>query len=315
MLELAPSERTGRPLSVASRAAPRGGAGAVSYAAQQLGWPASPAAHLVRPRAGTETPLGPSRVEVAALLTAAEQDSPRAHALVSLLVHTGLRIDEALARDIGHWRREAGHEVLALERKGGREAPTVLPGPVVRALRATLTSRRGVAAEDAASAGGTAPFFATAGGGRMDQPAAWRLLRRLAVAAGIDPVERVSPHALRHAFITLALMPARRFAMCRTPPGTPTPPPPAPTRLPAVAPTATPPSPSAPTSPRLHPPPPSAREHPCRGAAKPPETHRGPLLDPARHTRPRLLGLVVRAPDARPDACHRCLPRSVSFGV
>ena len=193
-LELVPSERTGRVLSratVARRVATV--AGFYRYAAVELGWASSPAAHLARPRTGREVSLGPSRVEVAALLAAAEADSPRAHALVAVLTHTGLRIHEALSREVGDWRVEAGHQVLALERKGGREGVTVLPGPVVRALRAYLGER---------TAG---PLFATATGRRLDQPAAWRLLRRLATAAGIDPVERVSPHALRHAFVTLAL--------------------------------------------------------------------------------------------------------------
>ena len=117
VLELTSSERTGRPLSTASRARRLAVvAGLYRYAAQQLGWASSPAAHLARPRVGSETPLGPSRVEVAALLAAAEADSPRAAALVSLLVHTGLRIDEALSRDVAHWRRDAGHEVLELHR-------------------------------------------------------------------------------------------------------------------------------------------------------------------------------------------------------
>ena len=217
VLELTPSERTGRPLSAASRARRLAVvAGLYRYAAQQLGWASSPAAHLARPRVGSETSLGPSRAEVAALLAAAEGDSPRAHALVSLLVHTGLRIDEALSRDVAHWRRDAGHEVLELQRKGGRDAVTVLPAPVVRALRSMLAAR---ASEDPASTGldagadlvgpavedGLQPLFATATGGRVDQPTAWRLIRRLVVVAGIDPAERVSPHALRHAFITFAL--------------------------------------------------------------------------------------------------------------
>ena len=194
VLELVPSERTGRVLSratVARRVATL--AGFYRYAALELGWASSPAAHLARPRTGREVSLGPSRVEVAALLAAAEAESPRAAALVSLLVHTGLRIDEALSRDVSDWRAEAGHQVLRLERKGGMEGVTVLPGPVVRALRGYLGERS------------TGPLFATGTGRRLDQPAAWRLLRRLATAAGIEPVERVSPHALRHAFVTLAL--------------------------------------------------------------------------------------------------------------
>lgn len=194
VLELAASERTGRPLAAASRARRLACvAGFYRYAALELGWAQSPAAHLARPRAGTETPLGPTRSEVAALLVAAASDSPRAGALVSLLAHTGLRIDEALSRDVRHWRREAGHELLALERGGGIAATTVLPAPVVRALRAHLDGRT------------TGPLFATATGGRLDQPAAWRLLRRLAQSAGLEHPDRVSPHALRHAFITLAL--------------------------------------------------------------------------------------------------------------
>ena len=193
-LELVPSEKTGRVLSkatVARRVATL--AGFYRYAALELGWTTSPAAHLARPRTAREVTLGPSRVEVAALLAVAEADSPRSHALVSLLVHTGLRIDEALSRDVADWRVEAGHEVLHLSRKGGREGVTVLPGPVVRALRGYLGDRR------------SGPLFATATGRRVDQPAAWRLLRRLAVAAGFEHPERVSPHALRHAFVTLAL--------------------------------------------------------------------------------------------------------------
>ncbi len=69
-------------------------------------------------------------------------EGPRAHALVSLLVHTGLRIDDALSRDVADWRTEQGHQVLRLTRKGGREGLTVLPAPVVRAQRAYLGNRR-----------------------------------------------------------------------------------------------------------------------------------------------------------------------------
>jgi integrase-like protein len=140
-----------------------------------------------------EVTLGPTQGEVAALLAAAEADSPRAAALVSLLVHTGLRIDEALSRDVANWGVEQGASGAAARAQGRVEGRTVLPGPVVRALRAYLGGRN------------SGPLFATGSGRRLDQPAAWRLLRRLATAAGIDPVERVSPHGLRHGSVTLAL--------------------------------------------------------------------------------------------------------------
>jgi integrase/recombinase XerD len=45
----------------------------------------------------------------------------------------------------------------------------------------------------------------TAGGRRLDEPAAFRMVRRLARAAGLDCADRLSPHSLRHAFVTLAL--------------------------------------------------------------------------------------------------------------
>ncbi len=46
------------------------------------------------------------------------------------------------------------------------------------------------------------PLVVTASGARVDRGAVWRLLRRLAVAAGI-PV-KMSPHVLRHTCATLA---------------------------------------------------------------------------------------------------------------
>jgi site-specific recombinase XerD len=47
------------------------------------------------------------------------------------------------------------------------------------------------------------PIFITADGRRMDRSAADRIIKRLARRAGI--VKRISPHSLRHTFITLAL--------------------------------------------------------------------------------------------------------------
>jgi site-specific recombinase XerD len=39
----------------------------------------------------------------------------------------------------------------------------------------------------------------------MDEPAAWRLIRRLARRAEIAAAERINPHSLRHSFVTAAL--------------------------------------------------------------------------------------------------------------
>jgi integrase len=47
------------------------------------------------------------------------------------------------------------------------------------------------------------PIFLGVGGGRMDRYCAGRMVKRLAKQARID--KRISPHSLRHSFITAAL--------------------------------------------------------------------------------------------------------------
>jgi hypothetical protein len=63
---------------------------------------------------------------------------------------------------------------------------------------------RTAAALDVMLAGRSAgPLFATRSGRRMDRHAALKVVRRLARTAGIEHV--VSPHSLRHGFVTAAL--------------------------------------------------------------------------------------------------------------
>jgi integrase/recombinase XerD len=85
------------------------------------------------------------------LLAAAEQyGSKRSLALLTLLANTGLRIGEALNRDVEHLAHDRGHRILRLERKGGRGGRTVLIAPVVRTLEDYLNGRT------------TGPLFTTA---------------------------------------------------------------------------------------------------------------------------------------------------------
>ena len=104
---------------------------------------ASPTQHVRRPKVGDEgTTPGLTRDELRRLLAAARaHGSLRSVALVSLLAHTGLRIGEALSRDVEHLAHDRGHRILRLERKGGRGGRTVLTGPVVRALDEYLAVR------------------------------------------------------------------------------------------------------------------------------------------------------------------------------
>ena len=152
----------------------------------------SPAEHVRRPKIPDrgETP-GLNRDELRRLLRAAEQHgSPRSIALLTLLAHTGLRIGEALSRDVEHLAHDRGHRILRLERKGGRGDRTVLTAPVSRALDDYLSGRS------------TGPLFITKAGKRMGEPEAWKMVRRLARRAGLDGAGELRPHSLRVAFIT-----------------------------------------------------------------------------------------------------------------
>jgi integrase/recombinase XerD len=152
----------------------------------------SPTQHVRRPKITDrgETP-GLTRDELQRILAAAEaHGSLRSRALLMLLATTGLRINEALSRDVDHLAYDRGHRILRLERKGGASDRTVLTAPVIRALDAYLDGRT------------TGPLFITSTGQRMRQNQAWYTLRRLAQRAALAGADQISPHSLRVAFIT-----------------------------------------------------------------------------------------------------------------
>src|SRR4029450_11239098 len=109
----------------------------------------------------------------------------RSIALLSLLAHTGVRVGEALNRDVEHLAHDRGHRILRLQRKGGRGDGTVLTAPVLRAIDEYLDGRA------------TGPLFITKTGRRMDQPEAWRMVRRLARRAPLRRACAMPPRAQR----------------------------------------------------------------------------------------------------------------------
>ncbi len=162
------------------------------YCEQEQLVESNPALNIRRPKVDYESrTLGLDRNELGAFLVQAGIASPRDHALASLLALNGLRISEALGADIEDLDFERGHRTLKVLRKGGKHVIIPLAPRTSRVVDLYIGERV------------SGPIFLGAKGGRMDRYAADRMVKRLASRAGIP--KRISPHSLRHSFITAAL--------------------------------------------------------------------------------------------------------------
>ncbi|HJZ25221.1 MAG TPA: tyrosine-type recombinase/integrase [Streptosporangiaceae bacterium] len=145
-----------------------------------------------RPRVDYEShAVALDRNELGALLVAAGLGSPADHALISLLALNGLRVSEATGADIEHLGLERGHRTLTITRKGGKAVTIPLAPRTARAIDLAIGERTG------------GPVFLAADGRRLDRHGAGRIVRKTARCARIG--KSVTPHTLRHAFITAAL--------------------------------------------------------------------------------------------------------------
>jgi len=166
-------------------------AGFYRYAVEEELLEHSPAAHVRRPRVDYEShAVALDRNEPGALLVAAGLGSPAEHALISLLALNGLRVSEATGADIEHLGLERGHRTLTITRKGGKVVTIPLAPRTARAIALAIGERTG------------GPVFMAADGRRLDRHAAGRIVRKTARRARIG--KSVTPHTLRHAFITAA---------------------------------------------------------------------------------------------------------------
>ena len=171
-----------------------------------------PTAGVARPGVDPDytATIGLDRDEARALVAAADADrgpqTLRTAAVIRLLLHNALRVDEACAADVADLGADAGHRVLRVTRKGARRAkvPLALALATAAALDAYLADRaHRVGLGDARQLAG--PLLATASGGRLRQGHLWDLVRRLARDAGIQAWDQLSPHCLRHSAIAFAL--------------------------------------------------------------------------------------------------------------
>jgi integrase/recombinase XerD len=155
--------------------------------------------------------LGLTRDEAVALLDTVDRAcSPqqrRNAAMLRLLLHNALRVDEILSADLADLGRHPGrtgvHDTLTIRRKGGRRARIALAPATVEALQRYLEQRA-----DAVGCGSEellGPLFASRNERRLTPKTVWVLVRSTARAAGIEAWAKLSPHSLRHTAITLAL--------------------------------------------------------------------------------------------------------------
>lgn len=163
------------------------------YCSQEAVIDRDPAAYVRRPKLDYEShTLGLDRNELGAFLVQAGLCGGRDHALMCLLALNGLRISEALGAEIENLDYQRGHRTLFVHRKGHKTATIPLAPRTATSLDLYIGERT------------SGPIFLNADGPRrLDRHAAARIVRRLAKAAGID--KRISPHSLRHSFITAAL--------------------------------------------------------------------------------------------------------------
>ena len=100
-------------------------------------------------------------------------------------------MSEAIGADIEHLGLERGHRTLVVTRKGGKVVTIPLAPRTARAIDLATGERT------------EGPLFVTADGRRLDRHGAARIVRQVTRRSGT--AKHVSPHTLRHAFITAAL--------------------------------------------------------------------------------------------------------------
>lgn len=152
----------------------------------------SPLEFVRRPKISDESQtLGLDRMELGAFIAQGAAAGIVDHALACLLGLLGLRVGEACNINIEDLAFERGHRTVTVLGKGSKLAIIPLPPRVARAV------------DQAAGDRSNGPLLLSRSGRRLDRHGATRIVRRLAKRAGI--AKHISPHSLRHSFITAAL--------------------------------------------------------------------------------------------------------------
>ena len=186
--------------------APRSVARRLSALRQFMGWavdegirPDNPTRWIDNPSLPATLPKSLDEAEIVQLLDAAASLTPafaatRAVTMLEVLYATGLRVSELMGLQVTAFRRHP--DTILVTGKGGRERLVPLGDTAKAAVAGWLDCR------DSRPAFMLSEMMFPADDGRaMTRQAFAALLKKLALAAGLDPV-RVSPHKLRHSFAT-----------------------------------------------------------------------------------------------------------------
>ncbi|MFE9913583.1 tyrosine-type recombinase/integrase [Micromonospora sp. NPDC005553] len=208
-LESSLGTRSGRPLTPATVARRLSALSSWYDFLVKLGAvPANPVSGADRPRVDRDhsATVGLTPEEVDALLSAADADTGatavRNRAALALLADLGLRVGELISLDLTDLGTERGHRSVRFVGKGGKQRRRALTPGTGHALDAYLAQRAATTGVPVSQL--TGPLLVTASGARLDRHSVFRMVRRLARAAGIPAWAKLSPHSLRHAFATTA---------------------------------------------------------------------------------------------------------------
>jgi integrase len=148
---------------------------------------------VTRERLAQSAPRAQDEDQQRDLVRAAEDASARDRAIVVLLLHTGLRLSELVALDVGDVRTSARKGVVIVRSGKGDAFREVALNPTAREVVDAWSDARKKVAVD-----GEPALWVGRGGRRLTARAVDLVVRRVAAGAGLQ----LSAHVLRHTCIT-----------------------------------------------------------------------------------------------------------------